>query len=1126
VARHIFGGEESQLTERDFVLASSRIDRTFPQFAKLLVRFVVGVALVALALLAFMAAAASAAISPELKRYPYLTDTVGDSATVNWGTTRLSNQGVLKYGKVGAEDCTAHTVATTRIAITVGTTPEFQWKAQLTGLEPNTSYCYRIYMTASSIDLLGDDPSPVFKSQVAQGSSDPFSFAVFGDWGYVHPDGTNPDQANVMSQIAQSGVNFALTTGDNAYTSGSQINYGDLTQTGDDTSAVFGQGFWGVPGRSIPLYPTMGNHGFSGATTALNNWPQEKAVASSNGKYTKETYCCLNGTTSGDYPSMWYAFDAGNARFYVLEAAWTSTNPGTSTQYGNDYAYHWTTSSEEYKWLQKDLATHSRSYKFAFFHYPLYSDNYSENTDFFLHGQDGLEGLLNRYGVDFAFTGHAHLYQRNVANPPYGLPNYTTGGGGAFPEPIANGSANCGQFDAYGIGWSESASLGSACGAAPVPAAYSQVFHFIKVSVSDNGLQITPTDSLGNTFDVQTIQHTTRNSDLSISTTDSPDPVLSGDTLTYNLTVQNNGPDDAPAATVTDTLPSGVDFVSATASNGACSQASGIATCKLGAIANGASATVAVKVKPTSSGSITNNATVVGDDLKDATSFNDSTDESTTVQDGADLAITQTDSADPVEIGNTVTYTLAVRNNGILDATGVNVTDNLPAGLTYQSATPSQGSCSEAGGAISCALGSLANGADATIDVAATADTPGTVSNTAGVQADQPDGNTQNNSATESTTIKGDADLAITNSDSPDPVGAGQTLTYTLGVTNNGPNSAPSVTVTDNLPSGVNYRSATPSQGSCSQASGTVTCDLGAIDSSGSATVTITIVPPVAGTISNTATVAGSQSIDKNSANDSATATTTVKGVTNLTITNVDGPDPVDVGKQITYTIRARNNGTLNATGVTVTDTLPASVSYVSATTSRGTCFQSVPGTVTCTVGALAVGQNADIKIIVTANASGTITDTASVQSDQIDSNPADNSATTTTTVRGVADLGVTMTGSPSPAFVGNTLTYVVTVKNNGPSLATGVTAVDNFPNKQLSYQSATASQGSCSLANNGKKVTCSLGSLASGSTATITLSFRAIKDGKATNQVSVSGNENDPVGNNDSASLNIDIKK
>jgi hypothetical protein len=86
------------------------------------------------------------------------------------------------------------------------------------------------------------------------------------------------------------------------------------------------------------------------------------------------------------------------------------------------------------------------------------------------------------------------------------------------------------------------------------------------------------------------------------------------------------------------------------------------------------------------------------------------------------------------------------------------------------------------------------------------------------------------------------------------------------------------------------------------------------------------------------------------------------------------------------------------------------------------------------------------------------------------------------------------------------------------------VSAVDTIPDKQTSYQSATASQGSCSLS--GKKVTCSLGSLASGASATITLKLTATKDGKANNQVQVSGNENDPVGNNDSANVNIDIKK
>ena len=1065
---------------------------------------------------------ASATYSAELKRYPYLTDVVGDSATVNWGTTRLSNQGMLKYGKVGTEPCDAHTVSTTRIAITVGSVPEFQWKAQLTGLEPNTEYCYRIYMTASSIDLLGDDPSPHFKSQLPTGTSTPYSFAVFGDWGYVGPGGTNPDQANLMQQIASSGARFALTTGDNAYPSGSQLNYGDLVQTGADTSGVFGPNFWTVAGSSIPLFPTMGNHGFSGATTALNTWPQDRAVATSNGRYTRETYCCLNGTTSAEYPSMWYAFDAGNARIYLLEAAWTSTNPGTSTQYGNDYAYHWTPDSDEYKWLQNDLATNSRPYKFAFFHYPLYSDNASENSDTWLHGPDSLEGLLNRYGVDVAFTGHAHLYQRNTPAAG-GLPNYVSGGGGAFPEPIANGSTSCGPFDAYGIGWSESASLGSACGAAPVPSSVSQVFHFVKVNVSDNGLQIVPTDSLGRTFDVQTIQHTTGNSDLSITTTDSPDPVASGDALTYDLTVQNNGPDDAAGATVTDALPAGVTFVSAAPSSGNCSEASGIVSCPLGPIASGASATISVSVAPQADGTVTNTATVVGDDLNDPVSSNNSNSEATTVTSAADLSITKTDSSDPVGLNGTLTYTLSVHNGGVADATNVTVTDDLPAGVTYQSGTPSQGSCSQDGGSVTCLLGDLANGADATVEIAVTVNSADPITNTATVQGDQVDGNDANNSATEATAVVRQADLAITNADSPDPVAVGQTLTYTLTVSNNGPSNAPSVTATDNLPSGVTYESATPSHGSCSQASGTVTCDLGAIGTGGSATVEIKVTPPTSGTITNTASVAGNGSIDPNSANDTASAQTAVKLVTELSVTNADSPDPATVGKTLTYAIKVRNNGASNATGVTLTDPLPATVNFASATAKKGICFQSVPGTVVCSIGSMGIGASVDIQIKVTPQTAGTITNTATVQSDQVDSNPANDSASATTTVNPSADLAITKSVSPSTPHVGNTMVYTLAIQNTGPSPATGVTVTDPLPTGYVAYQSVSSSQGSCSQASG--KVTCAVGSLSVGGTANVTINVTAIRNGGTDNKASVKGNEGDPVAGNNSSSVHSDIQ-
>ena len=172
----------------------------------------------------------------------------------------------------------------------------------------------------------------------------PYSFAVFGDWGYVHRrrHQPRPGERHAPDRAERRAVRAHDRRQRLPVRHPAQLRR-PRRRPAPTRAASSARTSGRSPARSIPLFPAMGNHGFSGATTALNNWPQDKAVASSNGRYARETYCCLNGTTSGEYPSTWYAFDAGNARFYVLEAAWTSTNPGTSTQYGNDYAYHWTT---------------------------------------------------------------------------------------------------------------------------------------------------------------------------------------------------------------------------------------------------------------------------------------------------------------------------------------------------------------------------------------------------------------------------------------------------------------------------------------------------------------------------------------------------------------------------------------------------------------------------------------------------------------------------------------------------------------------------------------------------------------------------------------------------------------
>jgi uncharacterized repeat protein (TIGR01451 family) len=128
----------------------------------------------------------------------------------------------------------------------------------------------------------------------------------------------------------------------------------------------------------------------------------------------------------------------------------------------------------------------------------------------------------------------------------------------------------------------------------------------------------------------------------------------------------------------------------------------------------------------------------------------------------------------------------------------------------------------------------------------------------------------------------GSSDLGITKTDSPDPVNVGSTLTYAIQVQNLGPDPASGVTVTDQLPKGVDFVSATASSGQCARKGRKVTCVLGGlsaptIDYGPPPTVTISVVPRQIGTISNTASVKGSQK-DPVAANNKATATTSVIG--------------------------------------------------------------------------------------------------------------------------------------------------------------------------------------------------------------------------------------------------------
>jgi len=449
------------------------------------------------------AAQAATAFNPHLTRAPYLTDLVALHVNVNWATDQSATTGTMQWGPVTGGTCTLSntmTAARNAASITVGTVMEYQWKASLT-LPAQGTYCYRPLLAGT--DLLAANPSPQFTTQAAAGDTAPFTFDVMGDWGLVDSNGNNPDQANLDAQIAASGARFAMTVGDNGYNSGSQVNYGDLQQT--STSAIFGPSYWTVAGSSVPLFTAVGNHGLSGTShTDITTWTEDQAVSSSFGTYANGVYSCCDGLNH-NYGNEWYAFDAGPARFYVLDSAWGDSNGGNSTPYGQDYANHFAPGDPEYQWLLTDLQAHPGEMKFAFMHYPWYSANSTQASDPFMTSvqpgaSSSIETLLGQNGVKIVFNGHAHIYERNNPSAP-GMPvTYVTGGGGATLEPVTL----CGAPVAYATGWSPSKLKGYACGSAVPPDSASKVFHFLKVTVAGSTVTVTPTDANGGTFDQQT----------------------------------------------------------------------------------------------------------------------------------------------------------------------------------------------------------------------------------------------------------------------------------------------------------------------------------------------------------------------------------------------------------------------------------------------------------------------------------------------------------------------------------------------------------------------------------------------------------------------------------------------
>ncbi len=523
--------------------------------------------------------------------------------------------------------------------------------------------------------------------------------------------------------------------------------------------------------------------------------------------------------------------------------------------------------------------------------------------------------------------------------------------------------------------------------------------------------------------------------DLAVTNVVSAPSIQAGNNVTFTQTVTNNGPNTADGVVYMAPIPAGSTFVSMSVPAGwtcvtPAAGGTGAVICTTPSLANAATANFSLVVNSNvgdPAGYLMTETNSVSSNTPDSNSANNQATASTIIEASAsaapfaDMAVTIAESTSVPLAGANINYTQTISNLGSFTASVPTYSITTPPNTTFQSITPPAGwTCVTPAvggtGAINCSGSSLASGASVsmplTLKVNAGTTAGTSITATPSVSSSSTDPYLPNNTASVTATVvaAGSADVAVTISNSPNPVSPNENYTYTVGATNNGPNAAANVSVSIPLPAGTNFQSlSVPAGWACGApaagSGGTITCTIASLASGASATFSPVVQvnsTTAAGTTLNITSTISTTTTETIASNNTASTSNLVVARTNadVAIVKTDSPDPVGLGQLITYRLRVTNNGPATATNVMINDPLPASVGLVSATPSIGSCSGTT--TISCSLGSLNVGNSQFVDVIVQANSTGVVTNTATASATETDPVPANNSSTANTTVLAV----------------------------------------------------------------------------------------------------------------------------
>jgi uncharacterized repeat protein (TIGR01451 family) len=425
--------------------------------------------------------------------------------------------------------------------------------------------------------------------------------------------------------------------------------------------------------------------------------------------------------------------------------------------------------------------------------------------------------------------------------------------------------------------------------------------------------------------------------DLSIEKLASAGTITAGGQVMYTLIVRNNGPAGDTGVTVTDSIPAGLDAVSAVPGQGSCQIAAAV-TCSLGDLAAGGSTQILVTANVGNDvrGDVTNGAEVSGD--RDDTDPTNNRDERTINVDppppppppAVDLEVKKSVSATRADPGDQLTYTLVVTNDGPGDASSVKLVDTPPAEIRYVSARTGQGKCDVDAGVLRCSLGDLP--ADGQTQVQVTGEVRsgaiGTLRNVATVTAAEEDKNPDDNLDRQDVTVPRPGgpqprlDLRITKKASK--VSSSGRVTYTLVVRNNGPDTAHEAVVVDTASRRMKVLSAKASKGKCKVVP-PIRCRLGTIGKGMKVDIKVVAKLTEAGKLTNAASVASADE-DAQPKNNLARAQSRLRPRMQLVKRAMTSPVPK--GREAAFRISVKNRSSAAIRSVTVCDPLPNGLSF------------------------------------------------------------------------------------------------------------------------------------------------------------------------------------------------------